>query len=753
MIEPSSLIDKPNVICQRLKARNISAIAFVDDAYDPFTPEEVSDAQLEAFWATLHGRESANARMLQEFGQFNTAHFNEKISVQSDIDGDVLLKLWEMRETFDALKEPLTQLFATKLDKQEQVDRIASLIKSQCSTGDESVIEIKMLGSGQSIIQELEGTSIVFIDYYLGTAEDQESRKKAIERANEITSEIYTQFGPENLPLVILMSSSPEVKEQQEQFRRDKGWLIGLFYCVTKDDLEDPDKVGINLGTWIERLEQGTKIQQFVDSVEKSLQSALTEFVSSVKNLSLEDYAHVQDFSLAPNGQPLGEYMLWLFNSYLGRLAFENDQDVRKQQDVISGFSFDRLPLNQFTPSEDLIEMYDSALFNKAVGDVTHHPAHTEQGAPSPAGTRREIDVLPSEVDSTEATDKSASTAEAEDLTHGVVISENPATTDIGGANQSGNTDEKNVTPLPYLRLGLIFVKDPSSDIWMVLNPDCDLAYTPDGKRQPTAVVALIAGKMEEMKSKATILKEPKTDLFKWGDNTYLIQWQVKKIAFPEYREVLDHFSKDGYTPYAILRLPYALEVQRAYAAHFTRIGMPVAPPIHHSVNVEILYRDAKGEVASLLVPQPDLAFLTTVRDTAGAEGKMQLKCRFTTHFGHQLKKAVANLGEFYQLQVDALGEGQEAQLRTQLGTKMSRVAKLREKFDELFLTNPSPDLIGKDKGQLVPLYKGKEEIGICRNLGNKDEFNKWGNYLLIVNLLDPDAVDESEKEHAEETI
>jgi hypothetical protein len=272
----------------------------------------------------------------------------------------------------------------------------------------------------------------------------------------------------------------------------------------------------------------------------------------------------------------------------------------------------------------------------------------------------------------------------------------------------------------------------------MVLNPDCDLAFTPDGKRNPTQVVALIGGKLEEMKEKKTVVREPKTDLFILEDNTYFIEWQVKQIAFQDYRTLLDHLAEKGYTPHALLRLPYALDVQRAYAAHFTRVGMPVAPPIHHAVNVEILYQDEKNQVGSLLVPQAELAFLTTIRDTS-QEGKMKLTCRVTTQFGHHLKRAITTLGDKYQQQIEALGEEEAQVTRERLGMKSARVKDLLKVFDELFLTNPSADLTGKDNGKLVPLYEGKVDIAMCRNLTNKTDFKQWQNYLVLVNVLDPE--------------
>ena len=117
----------------------------------------------------------------------------------------------------------------------------------------------------------------------------------------------------------------------------------------------------------------------------------------------------------------------------------------------------------------------------------------------------------------------------------------------------------------------------------------------------------------------------------------------------------------------------------------------------------------------------------------------MKLTCRVTTQFGHHLKRAIATLGDKYLQQIEALGEEEAQAKRQQLGMKSKRVKELLEVFDELFLTNPSPNLTGKSDGQLVPLYEGKADVAMCRNLTNKTDFKQWKKYLVLVNVLDPE--------------
>lgn len=686
---PSSAQESGNFITRKLREKGIKALALVDDAYDPFNPKEVADQQVETFWSALQNRrDPAHEQVSREFAEFSESA-DVRVETPEDIDADVLRQLWDSRATYPALRPHLDDLFSTKLGKRRQVDRISALLNDVCTDEGERVVEVRTLASDGDVIEKLEGSKLVFLDYHMGADDNPGAREEAITRAKEITEQIYKRYAPDELPLVILMSSSESVKKEQDQFRRDTKWLNGLFYCVTKQDLEDAGKIGINLGTWLERLEEGKKIQQFVNTVETSLRSAVDGFVESMSNLSLEDYACVQSFSLKPDGQPLGEYMLWLFNSYLGRLAFESDVNVNEQQEVMDRIEFDRIPLNQLMPSPELIEMYDSAVFNKHVGDISRHPS----------------------------------------------LAESDGTTAPGAACAVGPL-------MPYLRLGLLFVNGDQREVMMVINADCDLAYTPDGSRQPIPVVSLIGGELHEIKNSTDVLKEPKTEFFKVNDRTFHIQWHLKKTVFFDFAKVLSGLESAGYKPYALMRAPYALEVQRAYSTHFARIGLPVAPPMTHEVQIEIFRRDNDGKPVTLLEPQPELGYLMTVRDDEGGEGKKQLRCRFTTHFGHHLRRLAAGLLTQYQRELESATHPDPKKLqnmRNQLGSNVRRLGDLLAEFDERFCSNPSPALSGRHVTVPVPLYGSRNPVGVVRNV-DKNQFTDWGNYLLLVNVMDVDA-------------
>ncbi len=97
--------------------------------------------------------------------------------------------------------------------------------------------------------------------------------------------------------------------------------------------------------------------------------TTVEKFKGDIRKLGLEDYAYLQRLGLQDTGDPLGDYMLWLYSSYFGHLLLQNPQ-LREQQAEIDQISFDHLPPSHTMPSRQLAELYKSALFEDGVGPL-----------------------------------------------------------------------------------------------------------------------------------------------------------------------------------------------------------------------------------------------------------------------------------------------------------------------------------------------------------------------------------------------
>ena len=120
----------------------------------------------------------------------------------------------------------------------------------------------------------------------------------------------------------------------------------------------------------------------------------------------------------------------------------------------------------------------------------------------------------------------------------------------------------------------------------------------------------------------------------------------------------------EEYKRIARLRLPYALQIQQAFATQLTRVGIPVAPPIHRCLEATVYLRDEKGKPKHILSSDPGDGFFITTKDKdRGA---------FTEQFIRKLINCVADEIDTIRRELNSISKN----------TK--KTAKLQKQRDEL---------------------------------------------------------------------
>ncbi len=419
-------------------------------------------------------------------------------------------------------------------------------------------------------------TKLIFIDYYLGPGED------AYKIAQSIARSTYGKYKEESSkPLIILMSSKAISEETVATFRDESGLLGGTFYFIEKRDFSNKDKLHLKLGAWIMALPYSEKIQTFISEIETAIETVSKQFIKDIRKLSVDDYAYIQKLSLQDDGHPLGDYMIWLYSAYFGKLLFEAP-NVHQHQAEIDEMMFDDLPPSQVKPTLQLAEMYKSALF-ATVDDAGAHPRDA-----------KDSDVM-------------------------------------------------------YLHLGDLFIKEGTNQVWMVINAQCDLAFAPDGLRsaKPDRSIILIPGKLHPLNEKLNQFNRniPRTELFEYKGSTYRILWNTKNVISLQHKDFKRWKDGEAYKREARLRLPFALEVQRAFASDLTRVGMPVAPPIYQSVMLQLMCVNQEGKVEQLMETDAG-AYMFYTRDSE--------LCVLSEEFVAQLKPRIGEAIEMLKQRIEA---------------------------------------------------------------------------------------------------
>lgn len=637
-----SPIGEPHTL--QLKEDNIKFIALIDDAFD--TPE-ITDDQISEFLTSLNNRrDKGSGAKKAEFDDYCNSTFNKILNDPMEFDKDVLSAIWKNRHNFNVLKDDLRVLFSIGESKFAQVARITQKIEGITTSHGGIELKVREFGSDiSSNISELKDVEVVLIDFRMGPEETEEERKQSRRKAIDIVKKIDSELKPE-LPLVILMSSDPDVGKYANEFQKDSKWIKGLFYCIPKKDLDDEIRLKINFSSWSERLKGGTAINEFTQSIEQSLKKSLDTIKEKINQLSLEDYAFINHYSLQADGQALGEYIIWLLGAYTKREIFEANTDVEAKRKNVDEIKFEAIPLKKLMPTSALIEMYDSALFDRNTGKL------------------ETVTIL----------------AKKTIYSQGVA-SGNKIKKVSNASNQTTNIKFVKLKP------GYIFIKDTENPVLMVINADCDLVVTENGCRMPAPTIAFIKGQLSKINGSKIPSNDYDTDFFKYKKTAYHISWDVKSIVFCEASKVQNYLEKNGYKLEGRLRVPFISKVQQAYANQFSRIGLPVAPPLNFNVKAEVNYVDSAGKIIKIGETESEVAFFTKTRSEKDSQRVFQ--CHFTDEFYYFLWESLNSSKIKYEEEISTLGNrisenSSDASLTNRLNKKVALVNDKKGKLIQL---------------------------------------------------------------------
>lgn len=581
--EPVALPIHP--VEHRLKTLGITSVAIVDDAYDPPT-RDVMQAEVDDFWARIERDEAA----LEELRTFGI-----KADNAAQISDTLLAELWARRDALGALRAPVNEeLFGNRLEMLADVRALRECLR-------ELSVEVEELGRDEALTGDGKRTKakkVIFLDYYLGERESD----KAVAVAVATAKRLYEQADKQEKPFIVLMSSMASVEDQADLFRKNSGIIGGLFDFVPKAVLASKAKLYLKLATWALELPTQYKVQAFVDTLVAAAATAATQFELKMRELSFQDYVHIQQLCLQKEGQPLGEYILWLCGTTLSHLALAN-VDVANARGVLDAVSFGDFVASQRAPSPALTELFSTGIFDFDVGDVGSHPRER---------------------------------------------------------------DGEDVSNAYYLGLGDLFVKDVTSDVWMVITPECDLAYAPGEKKRPWVAersLLVIPGTLQPLDAKAEDDGKIGTAFYSHDKKPFRLRWDRRRIRTIANGDVGQQLIDKGYRRRARMRMPYALEIQQEFASNAMRVGLPVAPPLRERVDVRVYYRDGDSNVA--------------VHGDAIRGGALIIRTKeqpqfvLTVECVHKVFDAVEAIAEIYEGQIKPDAEQKTAERTRAKATKL----------------------------------------------------------------------------------
>ena len=164
-------------------------------------------------------------------------------------------------------------------------------------------------------------------------------------------------------PLVILISDKPNVNEIAWTAFRDKADLIGgTFHFFPKSLFDKEALFLIRLADIADTIDDARRIQQFVRQVDDKSEEVVNRFRQTIKGLTLQDYGFIEKLSLQGEGQPLGDYLVWLFGTYFGQMAADATADGKNELDKMH---FKRIPDVGGGPSPGFVGLFETVTPDK----------------------------------------------------------------------------------------------------------------------------------------------------------------------------------------------------------------------------------------------------------------------------------------------------------------------------------------------------------------------------------------------------
>jgi hypothetical protein len=152
------------------------------------------------------------------------------------------------------------------------------------------------------------------------------------------------------------MSRSELLRDKKERFRDGAGLLGALFRAYSKTPLLE----GRTLETTLERLAthraDALSVARFVYGWRTGLEQASKRFLHGIGRLDLSDYAQIRDVLLAFEGQPLGSYMLDVFDRVLAH-EIEGDEHTIDAAQALNEIDPSQYPAPHIAGSTDLQDL------------------------------------------------------------------------------------------------------------------------------------------------------------------------------------------------------------------------------------------------------------------------------------------------------------------------------------------------------------------------------------------------------------
>ncbi|MFA9199577.1 MAG: hypothetical protein ACEQR8_00075 [Cypionkella sp.] len=347
--------------------RGVTTALVVDDVYDPFERYEQED--LERGFALFE----ASDDLAPAFEAVGGAVPPDPENLGAQIAASVALaEALEQARQGDAgpLQELGNAVFGRVADDRAgRLKPLEDLIRVLGELG----VTVTTVGSDGPGGQGAPKYPLIFMDYYLGS-----KGAPSIEKSRQRIEEIVSHYGPDEMPLVVLMSSELKKDKEAGKFREQAKLLGSQFKFARKAEFEDDSMEFVSsLATMVRFLPQTRTIGAFVKAWSGALSDAIKDFEKAVMGLDLQDYFQIRTKLGEDAAARFGDHVSGLFDGFLRRLV-EDKAGLRSATASMNALSFAGRPPSPFAPSETVVKMADAAAFQSLPEPLPAQPGRLD---------------------------------------------------------------------------------------------------------------------------------------------------------------------------------------------------------------------------------------------------------------------------------------------------------------------------------------------------------------------------------------
>lgn len=531
-------------IQELLVERKLTSALIVDDGYDAVPRSEDIAADDDAWSNFIADVGDDHAHLVEVFPAFDSMDAS-----QLRHSNEFVAAAWSAR---DKLRPDLWNLLFSTYEQATRSDR-AFLERLETAL---KAVGVTPVPSGRQVPDVGREAGVVFADLFLGTAQEAANIELSIERLKDLLK------GREDDPPIVILMSRSELLDDKKAHFRDAAKLLGaMFRVYRKQDLLE----GSTLERALERLAlhrpDAVRVARFLRCWELGLAEASTRFLNGIRRLDLSDYVQVREVLLTFEGQPLGSYILDVFDRVLQH-EIEGDADTINAAEALNEIDPALYPAPYIAGSTDLQD-----LVYRSIWQNPHR-----------------LDVK--------------ATTAAVPVGFGDVLVKRVILEATGGAEVS---------------------REP--DAFVVLTPACDLVRDGGVKRIMLVAGKLSELTPKTWTYKEDTIKTPIIVLP--NERRMWVRWDAKDIRTLLPLEI-EALINDGGSHKISLRLreSHALELQQRVLAAMGRVGLIAQMPATFPVGLSAYSFDAAGVAQRVSLPKADRegGVCYTGRDADGDE-------------------------------------------------------------------------------------------------------------------------------------